>query len=90
MTIGETCPRCSEALVVSGTITSQPKFRPRGLKLFSLSLQFPEVPVAEKGFACASCGLVCSEIDAPALRQKLRDLGNRKVQRFLDEAEAWE
>jgi hypothetical protein len=58
-------------------------FRPEELRLFSLSLQFPEVPVAAKSAACASCGLVWSELDAAALRRKLHDLGNAEVRQRL-------
>jgi hypothetical protein len=66
--------------VVDGTIYST-GFRPKGLKFFSLSLQFPEVSVVSEAHACVACGLVWSACDAAALRQKLRDLGNEEVKR---------
>ena len=48
MADGEQCPRCGKALVVHGSFPSRGirfGFRPEELRLFSLSLQFPEVPV---------------------------------------------
>jgi hypothetical protein len=48
MADGEQCPRCGQALVVHGSFSSRGVrfgFRPQELRLFSLSLQFPEVPV---------------------------------------------
>jgi hypothetical protein len=48
-----------------------------------MSLQFPEVPVPATAIACAACGLVWTELDAAALRQKLDDLGNEDVRRRL-------
>lgn len=82
----EKCPRCGEELVVHGSFSTRGVrfgFRPEELRLFSLSLQFPEVPVAAKSAACASCGLVWSELDAAALRRKLHDLGNAEVRQRL-------
>jgi hypothetical protein len=58
-------------------------FRPEELRLFSLSLQFPEVPVTAAAAACASCRLVWADLDAATLRQKLHDLGNEDVRRRL-------
>jgi hypothetical protein len=58
-------------------------FRPNELWLFSLSLQFPAVPVPATAAACTACGLVWAELDAVALRQKLHDLGNEDVRRRL-------
>jgi hypothetical protein len=58
-------------------------FRPQELPLFSLSLQFPELPVSSAAVACATCGLVWAELDAATLRQKLHDLGNEDVRRRL-------
>ena len=87
MADGEQCPRCGKAMVVHGS------FFPRGLRfgfkaeelrLFSLSLQFPEVPISSTAVACASCGLVWAELDAATLRQKLYDLGNEDVRRRLN------
>jgi predicted RNA-binding Zn-ribbon protein involved in translation (DUF1610 family) len=83
---GEKCPRCGEELVVHGSFSTRAVrfgFRPEELRLFSLSLQFPEVPVAAKAAACASCGLVWSELDPATLRQKLHDLGNAHVRQRL-------
>ncbi len=56
---------------------------PEELRLFSLSLQFPEVPVSNSAVACASCGLVWAELDPATLRQKLHDLGNEDVRKRL-------
>jgi hypothetical protein len=97
MTDGEQCPRCGQApvvhgprsgegLVVHGTLSTQAArfvFRPEELRLFSLSFQFPGVPVPAAAAACASCGLVWAELDAAALRQKLKDLGNEDVRQRL-------
>ena len=90
MADSETCPRCGHEMVVRGSLPGnrglvrQFGFRPEEVKLFSLSLQFPEVPVSAAAVACAACGLVWTELDAEALRQKLRDLGNEDVRRRLD------
>ena len=84
MADGEQCPRCGKALVVHGSFSTRGVrfgFRPEELRLFSLSLQFPEVPVSM--VACASCGLVWLELDAATLRQKLHDQGNEDVRRRL-------
>jgi hypothetical protein len=84
MADGEQCPRCGKALVVHGSFPTRKVrfgFRPGELQLFSLSLQFPEVPVSSAAVACASCGLVWAEMDAATLRQKLHDLGNEDVRR---------
>jgi hypothetical protein len=62
-------------------------FRPEELKFLSLSLQIPVVPFPNAATACASCGLVWSELDTAKLRQKLRDLGNEEVMRRLGLAE---
>ena len=70
MTEVEQCPRCGKALVVHGSFSTRGLrfgFRPEALRLFSLSLQFPEVPVPLAADACASCGLVWSELDAAPL-----------------------
>jgi hypothetical protein len=89
----EQCPRCGKGLVVHGSLPGtrglarQLGFRPEELRFFALSLQFPEVPVSAGAAACASCGLVWTELDAGALRQKLRDLGNEDVQRRLGQLE---
>ncbi len=86
MADGEQCPRCGQALVVHGSFSTRVVrfgFRPEELRLFSLSLQFPEVPVPGAATACASCGLVWSELDATTLRQKLHYLGNEDVRRRL-------
>jgi hypothetical protein len=86
MVDGEQCPRCGKGLVVHGSFSTRGVrfgFRPEELRLFSLSLQFPEVPVPGTAAACAACGLVWSELDAAALRQKLHDLGNEAVRRRL-------
>jgi hypothetical protein len=85
----EQCPRCGKGLVVHGSLPGnrglvrQFGFRPEEVKLFALSLQFPEVPVSAAAVACALCGLVWTELDAEALRHKLRDLGNEDVRRRL-------
>jgi hypothetical protein len=82
----EKCPRCGQALVVHGSLTGRglrSGFRPEELRLFSLSFQFPEVAVSGAVAACAGCGLVWTELDAAALRQKLHDLGNEEVRRRL-------
>ena len=88
MADGEQCPRCGKTLVVHGSIpilrgVRRFGFRPEELRLFSLSFQFPEVPVSSAAAACASCGLVWAELDAATLRQKLHDLGNEDVRRRL-------
>ena len=84
---GEKCPRCGQALVLHGSFPIRGirrfGFRPEELRLFSLSLQFPEVPLSNAPAACASCGLVWAEIDAAILRQKLADLGNEDVRQRL-------
>jgi hypothetical protein len=86
MADGEQCPRCGQALVVHGSFSERKirfGFRPEELRLFSLSLQFPEVPVPAAATACVGCGLVWGELDATALRQKLHDLGNQAVRERL-------
>jgi hypothetical protein len=85
MAEAERCPRCGKSLVVHGTILRRVGggFRPEGLRLFSLSFQIPEVPFSGDAAACAACGMVWSELDAAALRRKLRDLGNEEVKRHL-------
>ena len=86
MADGEHCPRCGKALVVHGSYSQRGVrfgFRPEELRLFSLSFQFPEVPLPAAAAACASCGLVWAELDASTLRQKLHDLGNEDVRRRL-------
>jgi hypothetical protein len=81
----EQCPRCGKALVVHGSFSTRGRFgfRPEELKLFSLSLQFPEVSLTVKPAACAACGLVWAELDPAILRQKLHDLGNEDVKQRL-------
>ena len=91
MADGENCPRCGKALVAHGSFSNRGirfGFRPEELRLFSLSLQFPEVPVSSAAAACASCGLVWAELDPTTLRQKLHDLGNEDVRRRLGLAES--
>ncbi len=86
MADGQQCPRRGQALVVHGSFSTRGVrfgFRPEELRLFSLSFQFPEVPTQSAAAACAACGLVWTELDAAALRQKLRDLGNEDVRRRL-------
>ncbi len=85
MAVDEQCPRCGKALVVHGSFSSRGRlgFRPEELRLFSLSLQFPEVTLTAKPAACAACGLVWAELDPATLRQKLHDLGNEDVKRRL-------
>jgi hypothetical protein len=86
MADGEQCPRCGKELVVHGSYSTRGVrfgFRPKELRLFSLSLQFPEVPVPAAAAACAACGLVWAELDAATLRQKLHDLCNEDVRRRL-------
>ena len=86
MANGEKCPRCGKGLVVHGSFSTRGVrfgFRPEELRLFSLSLRFPEVPISGAAAACAACGLVWAELDAAALRQKLHDLGNEDVRRRL-------
>jgi hypothetical protein len=81
----EQCLRCGQALVVHGSFSTKGRlgFRSEELKLFSLSLQFPEVSLTAKPTACAACGLVWAELDPAVLRQKLHDLGNEHVRRRL-------
>jgi hypothetical protein len=82
----QNCPRCGKGLIVHGSFSTRSLklgFRPEELRLFSLSLQFPEVPMPANGMACASCGLVWTELDTATLRQKLHDLGNDEVQKRL-------
>ncbi len=82
----EQCPRCGKTLVVHGSFSTRGVrfgFRPEELRLFSLSIQFPETPVTSTAAACAACGLVWAELDAATLRQKLHDLGNEEVRRRL-------
>ena len=86
MANGEQCPRCGKEFVVHGTFGERKirfGFRPKELRLFSLSLQFSEVPLPAAAAACAACGLVWTELDAAKLRQKLHDLGNEDVRRRL-------
>jgi hypothetical protein len=86
MSEGERCPRCGKEIVLHGSFSTRGirfGFRPEELRLFSLSLQFPEVPVSSAAAACASCGLVWAELDPAKLRQKLHDLGNEDVRRRL-------
>ena len=83
MTTEERCPRCGKSLVVHGTILRGLRFRPQELRAFSLSLQIPEVPMSPSAVACASCGLIWSELDPMVLRQKLHDLGNEEVRHRL-------
>jgi hypothetical protein len=86
MADGEQCPRCCQTLIVQGSFPTRGTrfgFRPEELRLFSLSFQFPEVPVPSAVTACAACGLVWAELDAATLRQKLHDLGNEDVRRRL-------
>jgi hypothetical protein len=85
MAVDEQCPRCGKALVVHGSFSTRGRFgfRPKELRLFSLSLQFPEVSLTAKPAACAACGLVWAELDPATLRRKLHDLGNEDVKRRL-------
>jgi hypothetical protein len=84
MADSENCPRCGKAIVLHGSFSRQGvRFRPEELRFFSLSFQFPEVPVERSAAACASCGLVWSELDPEILRQKLHDLGNEEVRQRL-------
>jgi hypothetical protein len=83
MTNDAQCPRCGKELVVKGSFSTRTWFRPEELRLFSLSVQFPEVQVPASAAACAACGLVWTELDADVLRQKLNDLGNEHVRRRL-------
>jgi hypothetical protein len=71
MADGEQCPRCGKALIVRRSFPTRGGrfgFRPEELRLFSLGLQFPEVPLSSTPVACASCGLVWAELDAATLR----------------------
>ncbi len=79
----EQCPRCDKALVVHGSLAIRGGFRPKELRLFSLSLQLPVVRVSSAAAACPSCGLVWTELDPATLRQKLHDLGNEDVRQRL-------
>jgi hypothetical protein len=81
----EQCPRCGNALVVHGSFSTTGRFgfRPEELRLFSLSIQFPEVSLTTRPAACAACGLVWAELDPDTLRQKLVDRGNEHVKRRL-------
>ena len=85
MADGGQCPRCGQGLVVHGSFSSARavRFRPEELRLFSLSFQFPEVPIRGPAAACAGCGLMWAELDTAVLRQKLHDLGNEDVRRRL-------
>ena len=85
MAESERCPRCGKKLVVHGSFQTHGRFgfRPEELRLFSLSLQFPEVSLTTAPAACAACGLVWAELDTSRLRQKLHDLGNEEVRRRL-------
>ena len=60
MTEGERCPRCGKELVIHGTFQTRGRFgfRPEELRLFSLSLQFPEVSLTTLAGLPAACGLV--------------------------------
>ena len=82
------CPRCGQSVVVRGSLPKWGGFRPEGLKLFSLSLQMPEVTVPNESTACLECGLVWSQLDADALRQKLRDLGTDETKQRLGLADS--
>jgi hypothetical protein len=93
MADGERCPRCGKELVINGSFPKAFRFgfSPEELRLFSLSLQFPEVPITTSPAACAACGLVWAELDPSRLRQKLHDLGNEEVRKrlgLLDDEEA--
>ena len=79
----EKCPRCSKALVVHGTVGVRGGFRPKELKLFTLSFQLPHVSVPTGFAACADCGFLWGQIDAASLRQKLHDLGNDEIKKHL-------
>ena len=79
----EQCPRCGSPHVVHGTIARRGGFRPKELRLLSLSFQVPAVPVPSVTLACAACGLFWGELDAGTLRQKLHDLGNEEVKQRL-------
>ena len=79
----EKCPRCGKDLVVHGTVGVRGGFRPKELKLFSLSFQIPRVTVPTGFAACAACGLLWGQIDAASLRQKLHDLGNDEIKKHL-------
>ena len=86
----EHCPRCHKGIVLHGSFFGRGVrfgFRPEELRLFSLSLQFPEAPIASSAAACASCGLVWGELDPATLRQKLHELGNEDVRKRLGQLE---
>ncbi len=86
----EDCPRCHKGIVVHGSFSKRGVrfgFRPEELRLFSLSFQFPEAPISSSAAACASCGLVWTELDPATLRQKLHDLGNEDVRHRLVQLE---
>jgi hypothetical protein len=86
----EDCPRCRKGLVVHGSFSARGVpfgFRPEELRLFSLSFQFPWTPISSSAAACASCGLVWTELDPATLRQKLHDLGNEDVRQRLGQLE---
>ena len=85
MNDGERCPRCGKEFVIHGSFQTRGRFgfRPEELRLFSLSLQFPEVSPTTKPAACAACGLIWAQLDPLQLRQKLDDLGNEDVRRRL-------
>jgi predicted RNA-binding Zn-ribbon protein involved in translation (DUF1610 family) len=83
MTEDHRCPRCGKDLLVHGSLSLRGGFRPEELRFFSLSFQLPAVHVRSASAACTSCGLVWSELDAAALRQKLHDLGNEDVKQRL-------
>ena len=77
------CPRCGDQRVVHGTCFRRAGFRAEGLKLLSLSFQFSEISVPTSAWACVGCGLCWTEIDAEALKQKLRDLGDDELKKHL-------
>ena len=86
MAEADRCPHCGKELVIHGSILTRSRFgsfRPEELRLFSLSLQFPEVSLTTAAAACAACGLVWAGLDPSQLRQKLHDLGNEEVRRRL-------
>ena len=90
MTDGEHCPRCGKAIVVHGSFYARGfrfGFRAEELRLFSLSLQFPEAPISSSAAACGTCGLVWGELEPATLRQKVHDLGNEDVRQRLGQLE---